>query len=211
MTDEAEEQPVGFLARVLDAVSTRHWILLIGAVILAITGLFGGLATADEETAELPVLAAGEEHVGPQFSVAVHDLELMDVAPGYSFEADEGNEYLVVTLTLTNNYVTSTTAITEAIGFDWLDEEYSTADRTVLLSDSTTLVQAHPDIPVDVALVWQIPRDSVADGETVQVSIMQASLRTNGDLTFGAYWYDPVPVAHVDLTAHRVITTDDAE
>lgn len=210
MTDEAEDKPVGFLARVLDTVSTRHWILLGGAVLLAITGLFGGLATADKQIRELPVLAVGEEHVGPQFSVAVHDLELMDVAPGYSFEADEGNEYLVVTMTLTNNYVTSTIAITDAIGFEWLDEEYSTADRTVLLSDSTTLAQAHPHLPIEVAMVWQVPRDSIAEGETVPVSIMQASLRTDGDVTFGAYWYDPVPVAHVNVTAHRIETTGDA-
>ena len=195
----------------LDTVSTRYWIIIIGAVLLAVTGLFGGLATAENLTPELPVLAVGEEHVGPQFTVAVHKVELMDVAPGYSFEADEGNEYLVATVTLTNNYVTSTTAITEAIGLDWLDEEHSTVDRTVLLSDSTTLAQAHPNLPIDVAIVWQLPRDAIDEGETVQVSIMDASLRTDSDLTFGEYWYDPVPVAHVDLTAHRVASVEDSE
>ncbi|MGV8881315.1 MAG: hypothetical protein ACOH19_04105 [Rhodoglobus sp.] len=212
MADEVEdeaEKPVGFVARLLDKVSTRHWILFGGAVLLALTGLFGGLATAENDEAELPVLAVGEEHMGPQFSVAVHDLQLMDVAPGYTFEPEDGNEYLVVTVTLTNNWVASTTDIGEAITIEGL--ELPTIDRTVLLSDSTALPQAHPRIPIDVALVWQVPRDTFTDGETVQVSIMEASLRTESDLLFGDYWYDPLPVAHVTVTAHRIAAWGDSE
>jgi len=200
---------VGLVARLLDTVSTRHWILLAGAVLLAITGLFGGLATVEKEPVVLPVLPIGEEHVGAQFGVAVHSVELMDVAPAYTFEADEGNEYLVVSITLTNNFVVSTTDIDEAISLEGL--KLPKIDRTVLLSDSTPLPQAHPGLPIDVALVWQVPRGSVADKETVQVSIMEASLQTEPDLLFGDYWYDPVPVAHVDLTAHRVPAVGDSE
>lgn len=209
MADAKEDEPVGFVARLLDKVSTRHWILVAGAVLLAITGLFGGLTTVEKEVVVLPVLAVGEEHVGPQFSVAVHDLELMDVAPGYTFEPDEGNEYLVVTVTLTNNWVASTTDIDEAITIEGLD--LPPIDRRVLLSDSTELPQAHPRIPIDVALVWQIPRDTFADGETVQVAIMEASLRTESELSFGDYWYDPLPVAHVELTAHRIVAGGDPQ
>lgn len=203
MTGAVEKPPSGRIVRALDAVPTLVWILIGALVLLGIAGLFGGLGTAQRHVDELPVIPVGEEHVGPQFSVAVHDATLMDVAPGYSFEAEEGNEYLVVTLTLTNNYRISTVSIDKAIALEWIDEELSRVDRTVVVSDRTTLAQAHPGVPVDVAFVWQVPRDSIDEGDEVRVSIMEASLRTDSELTFGDYWHGPVPVAYVDVVAER--------
>lgn len=195
---------MGFVARLLDKVSTRHWILVAGAVVLAITGLFGGLATVHKDEPVLPVLSVGEEHVGPHFSVAVHDLELMDIAPDYSFEADDGNEYLVATITVTNNWVETTTSLKDALALDFLDKEHSTVDRTFLLSDSTPLPQMHPRLPIDVGVVWQVPRGSIADDQIVRVSIMEATLNTDTVLTYGDRWDDPLPVALVELPVHRV-------
>lgn len=191
--------------RALAAVPTLVWILVGVLVFLGFAGLFGGLGTAQRQADQLPVIAVGEEHVGPQFSVAVHDATLMDVAPGFSLEADDGNEYLVVTVTLTNNYRVSTTSIRDAIALEWLDEEYAKVERTVVVSDKTTLAQVHPGVPVDVAMVWQVPRDTIDDGEELRVSVMEASLRTNSGLTFGDYWHDPVPVAYVDVPAERTV------
>jgi hypothetical protein len=206
MADETEDAPVGLVSRLLDKVSTRHWILFAGAVLLAIAGLFGGLATVHKEEPELPMLSVGEEYAGAQFSVAVQKLELMDIAPDYSFEADEGNEYLVATITLTNNWVETTTAIKDAIALEFLDKEHSAAERTFLVSDSTPLPQAQPGLPIDVGVVWQVPRGSIADDHMVQVSIMEATLNTKTVLTYGDRWDDPLPVALVELPVHRVVS-----
>ena len=203
MTGTAEKPRGGRILRALDAVPTLVWILVGALVLLGVAGLFGGLNTAQRHVEELPSIPVGEEHVGPQFSVAVHDATLMDVAPGFSIEADEGNEYLVVTVTLTNNYTKSTILIKEAIALEWLDTEHATVERTVVVSDRTTLVQAHPGVPVDVAMVWQVPRDSIDEGDELRVSIMEASLRTDSELVADEYWHDPVPVAYVDVVAKR--------
>lgn len=203
MADNVQQRPVGRIARALDAVPTLVWVGVAALVVVGIVGLFGGLATAQRHLEEPPVLAVGEEHVGPQFSVEVHDATLMDVAPGFSIEADEGNEYLVVTITLTNNHTRSTTSMDDAIALEWLDEDHIAVDRLVVVSDETSLAQAHPRLPVDIAVVWQVPRGSIDEGETLRVSIMEASLRTDSELTYGDYWYDPLPVAYVDLVASR--------
>lgn len=199
-----EKRPVGRIARALDAVPAFAWVGAAALVVVGVVGLFGGLATAQRHLEEPPVLAVGEEHIGPQFTVQVHDAALMDVAPGFSIEADDGNEYLVVTVTLTNNYIKSATSPDEAIALEWLDEDHINVDRVVVVSDGTSLAQAHPHLPVDVAVVWQVPRGSIDEGETLRVSIMEAALRTDSELTYGDYWYDPIPVAYVDLVAERV-------
>lgn len=184
------------------------WVALGALVIVGIIGLFGGLNTAERHTQELPVLKLGEAHVGPQFTVAVHDATLMDVAPGFSIEADDGNEYLVVNVTLTNNHTESTTSLLHAIELQWLDKEHADVERVVVASDGTSLAQAHPHLPVDLAIVWQVPRGSIADGDALRVSIMEASLRTDSELTYGEYWYDPVAVAYVDVPADRAPAGD---
>lgn len=184
----------------LDSVPARWWLFAIAAVALAASAIFGGLDDASQADPEPPVLSPGEAFVGPQLTTTLHTAELMDVAPGYTLEPDDGFTYLVVTATVTNTSVTSTTAIDDLLQLEWLDDETKgEPDRTALVSDETPLPQANPGVPMDVAYIWQVPIGELESGDTVRVSIRSKTFVQDGDVTYGSYWAYPVVAARVDL------------
>lgn len=186
--------------RALDSVPAKWWLFVIAAVVLAASAIFGGLDDATQADPEPPVLSPGQAFVGPQLTTTLHTAELMEVAPGYTLEPEDGFTYLVVMATVTNTSTTSTTAITDLLQLEWLDDEtQGEPDRTALLSDGTSLPQANPGVPIDVAYIWQVPIGDVEPADTVRVAIRSKTFTLDGDVTYGSYWSDPVVAARVDL------------
>lgn len=185
------------ISRWIESVPTSVWLIAGAAVILGVSALFGGLDDADLSSREPPVVAADEEIARDELSTIVHSASLTDLAPGYSFEPDEGNTYLVVEATVTNNARVTTTAFTDLLQFDWLEDPLAT--RTVRLIDGSGVPQANPGIPTAVAFVWEIPEARVSTGDSVRLTVMAKSFTADGDVTFGSYWSDPRPTAFVDL------------
>jgi hypothetical protein len=176
-------RPTNPVLRVLDSVPAKWWLFGIAALVLAASALFGGLADAGRAEVELPVLTAGEEFVGPQLTTTISSAELTDVAPDYSFEPEEGNTYLVVTAVVTNTVKKSTTSVADLLQLEWLDDDaQGVTERVALVSDGTSLPQANPGVPIEVAFVWEVPVGNVVPGDT-----------------FGDYWSNPVVAAHVDV------------
>lgn len=188
------------VVRLIDSVPTRWWFTVAGAAVLAVSALFGGLDDASRAAVEPPVLEAGESFAGPELTTVVHSAEVADDAPGLAFEPEEGFTYFVVTATVTNNYTVSTIVIGDLLQLEWLGGETNgEADRIFLVSDETSLPYAHPDVPMEVAYIWELPEDTVLAGDTVQIAIRSKTLTVDGDVTYGSYWSDPVVAARVDV------------
>lgn len=188
------------LARLIDAIPVKWWLAIVAALILAASAIFGGLDDAAPAEAETPVLSAGEPFVGPELTASLHEAWLTDLAPGLTLNPDDGFTFLVVSATVTNTWTRSTTAIRDLLQLEWIvDDTAGEPDRTALISDGTPSPQAEPGVPMEVAYIWQVPIDRVADGDTVRVAIRSKTLTVDGDVTFGSYWADPTIAAQVDL------------
>lgn len=185
------------IARWLGSIPTSIWFIVGAAVILGVSALFGGLDEADLSSRQPPVVPAGEEIVRDELTTIVHSAYVGDVAPGYSFEPEEGNVYLVVEATVTNNARVTTVTFSELIRVDQLEEPV--ALRTARLVDGSGLPQANPGVPTGVGFVWEVPEGSVSPGDTVRLTITAKSFTADGDVTFGSYWSDPQPTAFVDI------------
>lgn len=191
----------GRIVRWLAAVPTSIWFLVGLGIILGVSALFGGLDDADLSARQPPVVAAGEEIVRDEFTTTVHSARLTDVTPGYSFEPEEGFTYLVVEATVTNNGLVTTISFSDLLAIDSLEEPVAT--RIVRLIDNSTLPQANPGVPTEIAFVWEVPEDAVAPGDTVRLTVNAKTFTRDGDVTFGSYWSDPQPSAYVELEVDR--------
>jgi len=196
----ATARPKGRVVKAIDSVPLKWWFTGVGVVILAVSAAFGGLADAQEVRALIPQLQPGDQFVGPELSATLHSAELTDVAPDYTIEPEAGNTYLVVTATVTNNWKESTILISDLLRLEWLkDEAEGVPSRVALLSDGTSLPQANPGVPIEVAYIWEVPLDALTPGDDVEVAIRTKTFVLDGDVTYGSYWADPVTAATVTL------------
>ena len=198
-TTEGRVRPA--LIRWLAALPLRWWLTIGVALLIAASAVFGGLAEATEVRNGPVILEPGQEFVGPELTTTVTSAEITDVAPGLTLEPDEGNTYVVVEATVTNTWRVSSITFGDLLQLPWLGEEWQVAERTVLLSDGTIGVQVNPDVPVEVAFVWEIPRELVPTDGVIPVTIMAKSLTEDGLVTYGSYWSSPEPAALVTLEA----------
>lgn len=185
--------------RGLSAVPTLWWIILAVAIVLGASALFGGLDDADTSgDSDVTTIAVGEQLVGDEFTVTVTGAQLYDAYPSEYNEPEDGNRLLVVTAKVMNNW-TEYTSLEELLGLEFLGPTGQFTHTRVLLSDLTGNPIAIPRVPVEVAYVWEVPAGEFDDGDTVQVTIMSRTLFTDNFVTYGDYWTNPQPVAHVDV------------
>jgi hypothetical protein len=183
--------------RWLSAIPNSIWVLVGLGLVLAVSAIFGGLNDAEVAEETRPVVPAGEAIETEQFTLVVESARLSDVAPDYSFEPEDGNVYLIVEAVVTNKWTETNTTFADVLQLDWIDEPVTS--RTARTLDGSTAAQANPHLPIGVTWVWEVPEDDVEPGATVRVTALAKSFMADGDVTYGSYWFDPVPVAYVDL------------
>ncbi|GAA2228292.1 hypothetical protein N1031_05450 [Herbiconiux moechotypicola] len=210
---------IGTRARALgDKVPTKWLVSGLFAVFLACSALFGGLETA--AVTPPPALAAGEPYSGAQLRIAVERAALIDGFPEQYIEPEtEGNRLLVVVATVENLWRNPASTISNigaadnlrpvgVAGLDAASEPLTVA----VLNDGAEYPELQTGVPIELAFIWEVTPDAVADGDEIAVDVYDKSYRADGFVTSGERWENPVVAATVTLEVADVgagVTEDD--
>ncbi|MET0956346.1 MAG: hypothetical protein ABWY68_10385 [Cryobacterium sp.] len=210
MTASVPEEPrsrrqrAGALA---DKLPTKWLITGITTVLLALSALFGGLD--DVPVPVIPVVEAGTEHAGLELSVTVGQALLIDGFPEQNITPDEGNRLLVVRATVENTTsgpLRLSTAQVHSLSLAGVPSLPSVAPPSdiVVIDDGSDKVVVQPRVPVELAYIWEVEADAVAAGDVVTVDLFDRVFLSEGRLTYGGLYDDPVVSATVELALDDV-------
>lgn len=174
-----------------------------GAVLLASTAAFGGLA--EVPTPKPPELSVGQHHVGAQLDMAVVGAALGDRVRGTGLIPAPGERTLLVVLDVTNEYDEARIATAKdalgGVAVEGVDLHRLDATR---VADGSGVLFLQPDVPTRVQIAWTVPADAVRVGEEIRVTLPDATLFEGKLFVQGSYWEDytvgavvTVPVAAV--------------
>lgn len=175
------------------------WAVLAIAVVVVAVGIsaLGGFSDVPDE--KLPVIELGEVQHGSQVDTTVTSVTLSARAPGQTFDADEGKQYLVVSATLLNTTKTPTTLTSELVRV-LIEGEVSANDPGSFVDPRTgnQVGFLQPGIPLDAVFSWEID-DTVAEGDDVIVGVFDHFPIDDPRYSDGAY--SPAePVARILTT-----------
>lgn len=185
-----------------DRLPTR-WIITGGtAGLLGLSALFGGLEAAPVQAA--PVLAAGESHAGSELTVTVDNALLIDALPEQYLSPTTGNRLLVVRATVENTTTEPrrlSPVEVDSIGVDGVPGVPHTEPplRILVIDDGSGEVVVQPGVPVELAYVWEIGAAALSAGDTVTVDLLDRVYISEGRLTHGGLYADPVVAATVSV------------
>jgi hypothetical protein len=189
------------------------WLLSgITGVFLAVSAAFGGLDDAPVQAA--PILEAGDTHQGMELTVSVSRALLIDAFPEQLLTPDQGHRLLVVRAVVENtttaplrlasaptgpvrlNGITADTI--RVSGVEGLP--VATPPVSVLvIDDGSDDAVVQPGVPVELAFVWDVAADAVAEGDSIEVQLMDRVKISEGELTYGGLYDDPVVSATLEL------------
>jgi hypothetical protein len=205
----ARAKVLGWARRTVDLVPTGWLITGAGAVLLATTAAFGGLATVP--VAPAPELAAGEVYTGSDLEVTVLGVELRDDQGNSAIypDPDSGEKVLVVTVDVTNRFEKPRSASggefdegsVGAIRVGGIEDDplLSYAD------DGGTATTLQPDVPVRLLLAWRVGTDDFHDGDAVTLTLPASTHRVGDSLLRGTdLWEDPHVGATMTTTVEQV-------
>ncbi len=164
----------------------RHWWQAGVAVILAITGLFGGLDTVDPA---VTAFAPGEEFDDGGFTVAVDRARVVpELRAGTRLVAPAvpGRRYLGVVATVRND---GTIPWSLARELDLRDQPGSEFFAAVDPADGTRVISLGPGLQQQLAFLWQIPEGALSAGDSVTLRVWRKQF-TQGMVTYGEQWVD---------------------
>lgn len=147
-------------------------IVVAAATAVAAVALLGGFNEVPIE--KLPVIELGDVYSGNEVDVQVTGSYLTEQQPGYTFDADEGEQYFVVEVTLLNTQndtdVLDTGLIRLLLGDEVLPEEEPYGVINGDTGFSMDFLQ--PGLEMHALYFWLID-DSVDDGDDVVVGIFE--------------------------------------
>lgn len=190
-----------------DRLPTPWLITAITAMLLGVSAVFGGLDDAPVQAA--PVIAPGDTRVGSELTVTVDRAQLIDALPEQYLVPEEGDRLLVVRATVEN---TTTAPIRLSIveadsirvtGVTGLTPADPPTDILVI-DDGSDRVVVQPGVPVEVAFIWEVAGGTVAAGDSIQVQLLDRVLISEGELTYGGLYGDPVVGATLKLVLDDV-------
>ena len=150
----------------------RVWAVVLAALAVAVAAIAGLGGFADVPTSSLPVIALGDTHHGSEVDTTITSVSLTTRAPGQSYEADEGTQYLVVAATLLNTTDDPGSMTSELVRV-LLEGEIDPSDDGRGLVDPRTGNQVgflQPGIPLDAVFWWEVD-DTVKDGDDIIVGL----------------------------------------
>jgi hypothetical protein len=185
-----------------DRVPTTWLITGCTGLFLGISAVFGGLDDAPVQPA--PVIEAGDSHAGAELTVAVNQALLIDAFPEQYLIPKQGDRLLVVRAVVENTTPEPrrlSTKISDTLrvgGVPGLPAVTPPRDILVI-DDGSDAVTVQPGVPVELAFVWVIAADAVVKGDDVTVQLMDRVRVSDGRLTYGGVYADPVVGATVDV------------
>jgi hypothetical protein len=205
--------------RLFDKVPTKGLVTGGVVVVLGVSALLGGLDAAPVEA--VPVVGPGEPSTGTQLEVTVEAVVLIDAFPEQFIEPEPGNRLLVVRAVVENvwpspvrltswSYSPDSEAPAgfspDAVVPDGVEGITATTppDSVLIIDDSSDETQLQPGVPTELAFIWQVPDDALADGDDVRVDIMDREYERQGILVYGDVFSDYHVSAHVDLAVSDV-------
>jgi hypothetical protein len=185
-----------------DRLPTRWLLTGLTTVFLGLSALFGGLDDAPVQAA--PVIATDERHVGSELTVTVSQALLIDAFPEQHVVPAEGDRLLVVRA-LVENTTTSpirlNTVDSDRIrvgGVPGLPRAAPPFDILVV-DDGSDEVVAQSGVPVEVVFIWTVAGDAVAEGDVIEVQLLDRVFISEGQLTYGGLYDDPVVTGTLEL------------
>ncbi|WP_440710767.1 hypothetical protein [Herbiconiux sp. YIM B11900] len=197
----------GLRARAGSAVQKvpTKWFVSGGLVVfLAVSAAFGGLN--DAVAAPIPELAAGDTHTGAQLSITVERAVLLDGFPEQGILPDEGDRLLVVVATVedvwhdpasTRNTLGAADNL-RPVGVQGLDAA-SMPLSVAVISDGSEFPDLQPGVPIELAFIWSVDPAALAEGDAIAVDLYDKTYRSDGFITSGERWVDPVVAATVTV------------
>ncbi|MCU1405841.1 MAG: hypothetical protein JWQ43_2144 [Glaciihabitans sp.] len=192
-------------ARALSNRIPTKWLFTgVAGIALAISAAFGGLA--DAPVPPLPTLKAGEAFTGVQLSIAIDRVVLIDAFPEQFIEPAEGYRLLVVVATVENVWdrpVSTLSGVGAADnirprGIKGIDADTPPA-RVDVLSDATSSPTLQSGVPIELAYMWEVPEDVLADGDELQLDIYDKVYAVGSFVTYGERFGDPFVAAVATL------------
>ncbi|KJL36463.1 hypothetical protein RS86_00254 [Microbacterium azadirachtae] len=185
----SEARMTAWARKMTDRVPTGWLISGTGAVLLASTAAFGGLA--DVPKPKPAELRAGEHFVGSELDMSVVSAAIGGEVRGTSIYPAAGQRTLVVVLDVTNEFDKPRLAATKdalrGIGVEDVALEGFDASRVVDGSNTTFL---QPDVPARVRLAWAVDADVVSVGDEIRIVLPDSTHYVGELFTRGDYWSD---------------------
>ena len=202
--------------QLFDRLPTTWLVTAVAAVLLGVSAVFGGLDEAPVEAAA--VIEAGDTHAGSELTLTVDQALLIDAFPEQLVIPQKGNRLLVVRAVVENTTneprrlstvpLTSSGAprpqrtvqadVLRIVGVS--GQRAATPPTSILvIDDGSDKVVVQPHVPVELAFVWEVPQDEVKKGDTINVQLLDRVLISEGELTYGGLYGDPVVTASLEL------------
>ncbi|WP_417555093.1 hypothetical protein [Microbacterium sp.] len=212
--ETAEERTVLTRVRRMTSLIPTPWLITAGgAILLAATAGFGGLATAP--VPPTPKVAVGEQYSAGDLTITVHDLELRTergnalVFP----KKDEGEKVLAITVEATNTFHSPRSA--ESLGeqspvVDGIRVEGVEGKPTISRTDGGGDSMLQPDVPAQLVLAWIVEPDQLHDGQQLHLTLPHAThfVGTNV-LKDQDYWSDITVGATLTAPLVEIPASDD--
>lgn len=190
----ARAKLLGWARRTIDLVPTSWLITGAGGVLLAMTAVFGGLATAPVEP--IPEIAVGDVYKGSDFEITVVGVELWNDngKSGVFPNTDAGEQVLVVTVDVENRFAKPrpSSSVDEKGMLDELRvSPFDTSPEVSRADDGTFSPMLQPNVPARLLLAWLVEPGELLVGDTVTVSLHDATHQVGSSVLRGIdYWVD---------------------
>jgi len=204
----SEARATAWARKLADRVPTGWLISGAGAVLLASTAAFGGLAEVPKPR---PVeLAAGEHYIGSDLDMSVVSAGVGGEVRGAGVTPDDGEKTVVVVLDVTNEYTAPRVARAKdtlgGIGLDGIETNRYDVNR---VADGSGAGFLQPDVPTRVRIAWTVDEDAVAPGDEIRVVLPDSTRFTGSFATRGDYWDDIRPGAYVTVRVDELPSEED--
>jgi hypothetical protein len=179
-----------------------------GAVLLATTAGFGGLA--DAAVAPVPTVAVGEQYTGSDLTMTVQSVELRtDRGNAFVFPKEEkGEKVLAVTVDVVNTFHTPRSANSKEAAAGIRVKGIDGAP-TVSRADGSSGLTMQPDVPVRLVVAWIVDRGELHDGDQVRLSLPDATHFVGTNVLKGQDYWSDLAVGATLTTAVDEIPPDD--
>ena len=204
----SEARATAWARKMADRVPTGWLISGAGAVLLASTAAFGGLAEVPKPK---PVeLTAGEHYIGSDLDMSVVSAGVGGEVRGTNLYPAEGQRTLIAILDVTNEFdkprragVKDTLA---GIGVEDVATISFAADRVV---DGSNLSVLQPDVQTRVRVAWLVDAADVAAGDEIRLVLPDSTHYVGKLFTLGDYWSDLRPGAYVTVKVDELPASDE--
>ncbi|WP_435747625.1 hypothetical protein [Microbacterium sp. PMB16] len=207
----ARAKLLGWARRSIDLVPTSWLITGAGAVLLAVTALFGGLEAAAVDP--IPEVAVGETFAGSDFEMTVVGVELREERGNAAVYPDEEKDerVLVVVVDVVNTFPTPRSSVSgekpspviNGIHLDGIDEKPSISHA----DDGAGSPMLQPDVPARLLLAWIVGPDDYKDGDEIRLTFPDSTHYVAKNVMRGDYWTD----VHVGATVTAEVVEVPAE